>query len=260
MKHIEIETTKPLVSIIVPCYNAEKFVAQTLDCLVKQQLQDIEIIVVNDGSTDNSKAIIEKFFFDRRIRYIEKDNGGTGSALNLGHSIARGKYLTWCSADNIYFENFALTLLQGLIMAEQQNVHYIYSDFIFVNEGGQRMRDVIHANPQPPHDLVNGYDLGMSFMYTKELWDKVGEYKSGICEDYDWSVRAAEYTSFALIRQVLAAFRVHSKQISGNRKEEELEAANACKALAAQMIADGKYDATLVEVSAGFNPRLVENA
>lgn len=258
MRHIEIETDQPLVSIIVPCYNAEKFVGQTLDSLVKQQLQDIEIIVVNDGSTDNSKAIIEKFFFDRRIRYIEKENGGTGSALNLGHKLARGRYLTWCSADNVYFENFALTLFSGLSMAEQKGVHYIYSDFIFVNERGQRLRDVIHANPQPAHDLVNGYDLGMSFMYTRELWDKVGEYKSGICEDYDWAVRAAEHTTFALVRQILAAFRVHGGQISGNRKEEEKAAADACKAIATQMIADGKYGNGLAEVAAGFNPRLVE--
>jgi glycosyltransferase involved in cell wall biosynthesis len=258
MKHIDIITMDPLVSIIVPCYNAEKFIAQTLDSLCKQQLQDIEIIIVNDGSTDNSKSIIEKFFFDRRIRYIEKENGGTGSALNLGHSIARGKYLTWCSADNVYFENFALTLFQGIAMAEQQGIEYVYSDFIFVNERGQRLREVIHTQPQPAHDLVNGYDLGMSFMYTKKLWDKVGDYKSGICEDYDWSVRAAEHTKFALIRQILAAFRVHGGQISGNRKEEELEAANACKALALEMIQAGKYDDTPVEVAAGFNPRLVE--
>jgi len=258
MKHIEIDTSEPLISIIVPCYNGERFVAQTLDSLCKQKFQDIEIIIVNDGSTDNSKAIIEKFFFDRRIRYVEKENGGTGSALNKGHSIARGKYITWCSADNIYFENFIPTLFQGITIAERQGIHFVYSDFIFINERGQKMQEVSHAQPQPAQDLVNGYDLGMSFMYTKELWDKVGEYKSGICEDYDWAVRAAEHTKFALIKQFLAAFRVHGGQISGNRKEEEKAAADACKKLAREMIEQGKYDEAPEEVAAGFNPRLVE--
>jgi glycosyltransferase involved in cell wall biosynthesis len=65
MKHLTIEEHTPLVSIIVPCYNSEKFLAATLDSLVKQQLQDIEIILVNDGSTDNSENVAKMFFLRR---------------------------------------------------------------------------------------------------------------------------------------------------------------------------------------------------
>lgn len=266
VRHIEIKEQDPLVSIIVPAYNAEKYIGATLDSLVKQMLQDIEIIIVNDGSTDKTKEVCKHFFFDRRIRYVEKDNGGTGSALNFGHSLARGRFITWCSADNIYLPDFAITLStvlqQCLQIDSERPVEFVYSDFGYINANGQRIKgaDVIHKQPQPAHDLVNGYDLGMSFMYTKSLWNKTGLFWDNICEDYNWAVRAAEHTEFALINHVLALFRVHGGQITGSRKDEEKAAADACKALAAQMLTAGKYGKTKVEeqLTQGFKPILVE--
>lgn len=255
MIHIEIEESNPKVSIIVPAYNAEKFIGHTLDCLSKQIFKDIEVIVVNDGSTDNTKSIIEKFFFDRKIRYIEKENGGTGSALNIGHKAARGKYMTWCSADNIYLPNFVYVLSTVLDQAKANGTHFVYSDFVFIDENNRKMKDVLHPIPQPKEDFVNGYDIGMSFMYTRELWEKVGDYWSDICEDFNWVVRAGEFTDFALVKQVLAGFRVHGSQISGNNRETEAAAANKCKELAAQMIIEGKYGKQYLD---NFRPQLVE--
>lgn len=259
MKHFTIEEPNPLVSIIVPSYNSEKFIAATLDSLVKQQLQDIEIIVVNDGSTDNTENVIKHFFFDRRLRYFKKPNGGTGDALNLGHREARGKFITWCSADNVYLQPFALELAKALIQCEKEGapVSFVYSDFTYINEQNQRIHDVVHANPQSREDLVNGYDLGMSFMYTRELWLKTGLYKTTICEDFDWVTRAAQFTHFGLVRAILAAFRVHANQISGHRQEEEKAASLACKKQAADLLAAGKYG-PLGQNKPAFNPVLVE--
>ncbi len=260
MKEIKIMDNNPLVSIIVPAYNAEKYIAQTLDGLVKQTLRDIEIIVVDDGSVDNTKSVIDKFSFDRRLRYIKKENGGTGSALNVGHKLARGKYLTWCSADNVYLPNFAAFLSQCLDGSVVQNCSFIYSDFFYINANGQPIQEVKHSNPQPAADLVNGYDIGMSFMYTRELWEKVGDYVSDICEDFNWAVRAAQFTKFGLIKASLAGFRVHGEQISGNRKEEEVAAANKCKMLALEYLKSGKYDEIINKgLVEQFNPTLVEN-
>lgn len=242
MNHIEIEE-KPEVSIVVPMYNAEKWIASTMNSLITQEFKNLEIIVVNDGSTDNSENTLKHFFFDKRIRYFKKENGGTGSALNIGHYNARGKYVTWCSADNIYFPNFISVLHNAITQFRNAGapVHFVYSDFTYIDERGRRFRDLVHQNPQPRNDLVNGYDLGMSFLYSKELWDKTGPYWNRICEDYDWVVRAAQHTEFGLVRAILAAFRVHPGQITGSRQAEELAAANDCKALARKLIAEGKY-------------------
>jgi len=259
MIEIQLDNDNPLVSIIVPAYNAEQYISKTLDCLVKQAMRDFEIIIVNDGSTDNTKGIVEKFFFDRRIRYFEKENGGTGSALNVGHHEARGKYITWCSADNVYFPGFTMALSQCLEMTIQQGVHFVYSDFIFIDQQDRAMRKIEHVQPQLAPDLVNGYDIGMSFMYTRELWEKVGDYCHEICEDFNWCVRAAEFTRFALVRSVLAGFRVHPNQISGHKKEEEAAASQKCKTLAMEYLKSGRYDKAIQENMQGqFAPQLVE--
>lgn len=259
MLEIKLNNDNPLVSIVIPAYNAEAYISKTIDSLLKQSMGDFEIIIVNDGSTDNTKAIIQKFFFDRRIRYFEKENGGTGSALNMGHKEARGKYITWCSADNIYFGNFAEVLSQCLTTTIQQGIHFVYSDFVYVDQNDKGIREVRHNQPQPATDLVNGYDIGMSFMYTKELWNKVGDYCHEICEDFNWVVRAAEFTRFALVRAVLAGFRVHPNQISGHRKQEEADASQACKLLASEYLKTGRYNGVIQQsIQQQFKPQLVE--
>lgn len=237
MKEIQLDTKDPLVSIVVPLYNGEKFLGQCINSLVMQTFKDFEIIVVDDGSIDNSKKVLDHFSFFRNLRYFRKENGGTGSALNLGHEKAKGKYVTWCSHDNVYFPQFVQVLVNCLQTLEKEKapVELVYADFAFMREDGLRLRDVKHTKPQSGKDLIAGYDIGMAFLYTKALWDKTGPYWNRICEDFDFVVRAAQHTNFALIPTVLAAFRVHGGQITGSRAEEEKIAANDCKALARKL-------------------------
>ena len=250
MKEIKLEDN-PVVSIIVPMYNSEKFVAQTLNSLVSQTYKDIEIIVVDDGSTDNSKRIVDHFSFDRRLKYFRKENGGTGSALNFGHEKARGKYITWCSADNLYYPMFIAVLVAAMEIKNKDNlrVQLVYSDFHFLREDGQPIKPVIHNRPQTGVDLIEGYDIGMSFLYTKELWNKTGPYWDRICEDFHWVVRAAQHADFGLVNAVLAGFRVHGGQISGNQRAEEKSAADDCKTLARELFGEVSKAALAAELS-----------
>lgn len=237
MKEIQLDTKDPLVSIVVPLYNGEKFLSQCMNSLIMQTFKDIEIIVIDDGSTDNSKKVLDYFSFFRNLRYFHKENEGTGSALNLGHEKARGKYVTWCSHDNIYFPQFIDTLVNCLQELEicNSSVEFVYADFSFMREDGLKLRDIRHTKPQSGKDLIEGYDIGMAFLYTKALWEKTGPYWNRICEDFDFAVRAAQHTNFALVPLVLAAFRVHGGQITGSRAEEEKAAANDCKVLARKL-------------------------
>ena len=82
-----------LISIIVPIYNVEKYLRQCLDSILNQTYQNFECIMVNDGSTDNSKQIVEEFLLDSRFRYFEKENGGVSSARNLGIECSGGRTL-----------------------------------------------------------------------------------------------------------------------------------------------------------------------
>lgn len=90
------------VSCIVPVYNVEKYLEKCLDSLVNQTMQDIEILVINDGSTDSSQDIIDKYInkFPQKLKCITKENGGQGSARNLGLDIAKGEYISFVDSDD----------------------------------------------------------------------------------------------------------------------------------------------------------------
>ncbi|MDM0469391.1 hypothetical protein BFS06_10345 [Clostridium perfringens] len=92
----------PLLSIIVPVYNVELYIKKCLESIIKQDLNDIEIIIVNDGSKDNSKYIIDKFKekYPLKVKAYDKENGGLGDARNFGLKKANGKYVTFVDSDD----------------------------------------------------------------------------------------------------------------------------------------------------------------
>jgi len=103
--------SKPVISVIIPMYNAEKYVEKCIESLIKQTYQNLEIIIVNDGSTDGSKEVCEKYTQkDSRITLINTENRGAGSARNTGIDIAKGKYISFIDSDdyvcNDYYERF----------------------------------------------------------------------------------------------------------------------------------------------------------
>ena len=95
------EGASPKVSVVVPVYNVEKYLRECLDSLLAQTLKDIEIICVNDGSTDGSLAILEEYAArDPRVRVISKENGGYGHTMNRGFAAARGEYVGILESDD----------------------------------------------------------------------------------------------------------------------------------------------------------------
>ena len=93
------------VSVIIPAYNSEQFIAETLDCLVNQTLKDIEVIIVNDGSTDGTQAVIDAYCEKYDIfRSFVKENGGVSKARNYGLERATGEYVVFLDADDTYTE------------------------------------------------------------------------------------------------------------------------------------------------------------
>ena len=92
----------PCVSVIIPIYNTENYLREALDSICNQTLQELEIILINDGSTDNSQAIIEEYAQkDIRIHYSIQSNQGQGVARNNGLQLATGKYIYFMDSDDI---------------------------------------------------------------------------------------------------------------------------------------------------------------
>lgn len=96
-----MECSKPLVSVIVPIYNVEEYLAQCLESLIKQTYTNLQILCVNDGSTDNSKVILSKYAdLDQRIMCLDKPNGGLSSARNYAHAYVNGQYIMYLDSDD----------------------------------------------------------------------------------------------------------------------------------------------------------------
>ena len=104
-----------LVSVVMPTYNDAPYLEEAINDVLKQTYKNFELIIVNDGSTDNTSEILKKYSeLDERIKVFDKKNGGTGSALNLGFSKATGKYGTWISSDDNKEEVFLERLVSFL--------------------------------------------------------------------------------------------------------------------------------------------------
>ena len=94
------------VSILIPCYNVEKYIRQCLDSVVNQTLKDIEIICINDGSTDSTLDILRKYENrDNRIKVISKHNSGYGASMNIGLETAKGEYVGIVESDDFVEPN-----------------------------------------------------------------------------------------------------------------------------------------------------------
>ncbi|HFI0136056.1 TPA: glycosyltransferase family 2 protein [Streptococcus suis] len=125
---------KDLVSIIVPIYNVEKFLPRCIESICNQTYENIEILLINDGSTDESEQICVDFMArDPRIRYFLKENGGLSDARNYGIERACGKYLAFIDSDDFVESDFILRLYDALV---QQNASVAIAGFSKVDENG----------------------------------------------------------------------------------------------------------------------------
>jgi len=105
--------TTPFISVIIPLYNKEKFVKRSLDSVLSQSYDNFEVLVVNDGSTDGSREVVFAVD-DPRIRLIDQPNGGVSSARNRGIDEARGVYVAFLDADDMWYEKHLEILIEGI--------------------------------------------------------------------------------------------------------------------------------------------------
>lgn len=144
----------PKVSVIVPVYNVEKYLEKCLKSLVGQTLMDMEIIIVNDGSTDNSKEIVEKIRkqFPDKIVYVEKENGGLSDARNYGIPYAKGEYIAFFDSDDYVEKDMYKKMYE---IAQKENSDMVECDFYW--EYPDRQKE----------------DIGQIYEGKKEMIEKV---------------------------------------------------------------------------------------
>lgn len=126
------------ISVIVPVYNSEKYLKECLDSLQNQSLKDIEIIVINDGSTDNSENIIKTYLDDSRFKYLKQENQGQAVARNKGLEIACGEYISFIDSDD-YID---LNMFEELYKASNQKYDLVVCDFYLTYLNNEEKKDI----------------------------------------------------------------------------------------------------------------------
>ena len=125
----------PLVSIIIPVYNGEKYMREAIDSALNQTYKNIEVIVVNDGSKDKTDEIA--LSYGDKIRYFKKENGGVSTALNLGINEMKGEYFCWLSHDDVYEENKVESHI-NLLNEENKDCVFMCGSY-FIDENSQAL-------------------------------------------------------------------------------------------------------------------------
>ncbi len=134
---------QPLVSIIIPVYNGSNYLKEAIESALDQTYKNIEIIVVNDGSTDEGKTEEIAFSYGDRITYLVKSNGGSSSALNYGIKHMKGEWFSWLSHDDLYYKNKVECEIEAVrsITEDYSDEKYIFfSAYDLINEAGKFIR------------------------------------------------------------------------------------------------------------------------
>ena len=151
----------PKISVIVPVYNTEKYIKKCLNSILAQKMNDFEIIVVNDGSTDNSSEIIKEYVqYNERIKYFEKENGGLSDARNYGVLKATGDYLCFIDSDDYIAEN----LFENVLKYIEDRVDLIKYKCVRINDTGE----IIEKVSGPVFDVKSGDDAFNS-LYSSDV-------------------------------------------------------------------------------------------
>lgn len=210
----------PKVSIVLPTYNGQKYIRESIESVINQTFQDWELIIVNDCSTDSTPVIVEEFAdLDARIKVIHNDtNKKLPASLNIGFDSAKGEYYTWTSDDNYY-----------LPQAIEEMVNYLD------NHGDEQMvvadMDIIDANNQFITSCEQYNDtkmyvndcVGACFMYRKQVLNTIGIYDENmfLVEDYEYWLRILfYYGTIGHINKTLYIYRAHAGNLTSTRKHE----------------------------------------
>ena len=209
-----------LVSIVLPVYNGERYLRESLDSILSQNLLDWELICVDDCSTDSTSVILSEYAHrDKRIKVIRNEtNQRLPKSLNIGFAVARGEFFTWTSDDNMYLPEALQTMHD--VLTEHSDVPMVVADMELIDENGK------FCGMGPCYDRQLMYwsnCVGACFMYRQSVVNKIGGYDAFrfLVEDYDYWLRVQTSCGEILrIPQTLYKYRMHGGSLTATRKRE----------------------------------------
>jgi len=202
------------VSIVLPTYNGSRYLRQAIESCLKQSYRNIELIIVDDGSTDETPEIIRSYTDPRITSIRHEKNKGLPRALNTGFSATTGEYLTWTSDDNEYM----LTAIEEMVIFLKKNpdADFVYADYWahYLETGEKELRRL------PDHLALHiGNEVGPCFLYTRRVYEMTGNYnpKYELVEDYDYWIRISKKFQMVHYPHPLHIYGEHRRSLKMTR-------------------------------------------
>ncbi len=198
------------VSVIIPAYNAARYLAEAIESVLAQDARLIELIVVDDGSTDETAHVAKRF--GAKIQYIYQVNGGIAAALNCGLAYARGEYLAFCAADDRWASGRLEKQLAAFDASPTPDLVFGHVQNFFSPELGPEITQRYVCPPEP----LPGYSLA-AMLLRRATFERVGRFNPAykIGEFVDWYARAQEFNlREMLLPDVVLWRRLHGDNLS----------------------------------------------
>ena len=223
-------SSNELVSIIIPIYNSEKYLKECLNSLFEQTYENIEIIAVDDGSTDTSLQILQDY--SDRLKIFSQENNGLYSALKVGISKIHGKWCKWFSPDDVLYPN-AIEIQVNEAKKYPDNT-ILYSNWNIIDETGKLLREFCESD----NNDLSRFEYNVRLLYGQQinvntalipsiLFQKPGvrNLDESVAIDYDFFLNSAIFhdVKFHLIPQPLVKYRIHTDQLSHKNISKTLD-------------------------------------
>jgi glycosyltransferase involved in cell wall biosynthesis len=208
-KQEQVNTLKPLVSVIIPVFNTEKYLGEAIQSVLSQSYKPLEIIIVDDGSTDNTAKIVESF--GSLVRYHYQKNSGPGAARNQGIKMANGDFFAFLDADDLWMAD--KMKLQWMAFEEDPRLDMAFGHIqqFHTPELPQSQKD----RTRIPVEIMPGHHAG-SMLIKKEAFLRTGLFKEElrVGEFIDWYARATELNlKSIMLPDVLMKRRIHGTNL-----------------------------------------------
>jgi len=213
-----------MVSVVIPAYNADPWIAETLDSVLEQTFRDFEVIVVDDGSTDQTPELAASY--GDQIRYLHKENGGTPSARNAGIRAARGSYIAFVDADDLWRPEKLEIQMQ--LFHDDPDLAWVYSSAIlFEEQVNQLLYRVNQGMKMYAGDilrplLLSSFICSATPVIRRDVFDTVGYFEESFPHSDEWDMwlRIAAKYEVGFVDQPLAKHRIHANSKIGRMNFE----------------------------------------
>jgi len=239
--------SKPSISVIIPSYNRGWILKEAVDSVLSQDCQDFELIIVDDGSTDNTAALLQTY--KGRLKTLRQENRGVSSARNLGIKKACGKYIAFLDSDDLWLPD--KLSLQLDFFASHPEALICQTEEIWIRNG-------VRVNPAKKHKKISGHIFEQSLplclvspsavMMDRRLFDDVGLFDENLpaCEDYDLWLRTSLKRPVFLLEKPLTVKRGgHPDQLSSAPGLDKYRIVSLLKLIKSGCLPNDRYQKTV---------------